>query len=46
MLVHGLAASAPPPPSAPGVAPTPGNANAVNVDTGAPPASFHLQVIC
>jgi hypothetical protein len=31
---------------APGVAGTPGNANAVNVDTGAQAGSFHLQVIC
>src|SRR3954469_1320137 len=31
---------------APGVAATPGNANAVNVDTGTDPGSFHLQVIC
>ena len=31
---------------APGVAPTSGNANAVNVDTGAAAGSFHLQVIC
>jgi hypothetical protein len=31
---------------APGVAGTPGNANAVNVDTGASAGSFHVQVIC
>ena len=31
---------------APGVAGTPGNANAVNVDTGTDPGSFHVQVIC
>jgi len=31
---------------APGVAATPGNANAVNVDTGATAGSFHVQVIC
>jgi hypothetical protein len=31
---------------APGVAATPGNANAVNVDTGAAAGSFHVQVIC
>jgi hypothetical protein len=33
-------------PEAPGVAATPGNVNAVNVDTGATPGSFHVQVIC
>jgi hypothetical protein len=31
---------------APGVNATPGNPNAVNVDTGAAPGSFHVQVIC
>jgi hypothetical protein len=31
---------------APGVSGTPGNANAVNVDTGASAGSFHVQVIC
>jgi hypothetical protein len=32
--------------AAPGVAATPGNANAVNVDTGVAAGSFHVQVIC
>ena len=33
-------------PEAPGVGGAPGNANAVNVNTGTDPGSFHLQVIC